>query len=467
MNKPNVLFILTDDQRYDTIAALGCDEIKTPNLDKLVKSGTAFTQAHIPGGTSGAVCMPSRAMINSGKTLFHLYCEGGQIPEKDVTMCQCFRENGYHTVGVGKWHNGIESYVRSFEDGENIFFGGMWDHWNVPVCAFHKDGVYERTSKFTADFFHANHPMEMICDKITTGVHSTDLFTESALKFLRQPQEKPFFLYLSYLAPHDPRTMPKEFQDMYKPEDITLPESFMQMHPFAYGVGDRVGEMRDEDLAALPRNENEIKQHICDYYAMISHIDYNIGKLIKCLEETGQLENTIIVFTGDNGLAVGRHGLMGKQNLYDHSVRIPLIISGRGIAENATRDDFVYLLDLFPTLCDAAGIQIPTSVEGKSFFSALKGEKCNNREDLYFAYTNLVRAVKDRDFKLIEYRKARGSSQLFDLKNDPNELHNLFNDKKYGEEIQKLRKRMKQYKEEWEDDPQNIYTSAFWGEVTL
>lgn len=467
MSKPNILFILTDDQRFDTIAALGNDEIKTPNLDKLAKSGVAFTHAHIPGGTSGAVCMPSRAMINSGKTLFHLYQEGQQIPKTDTTMGQCFRENGYNTIGIGKWHSGTESYARSFCDGDNIFFGGMWDHWNVPVCSFHKDGVYESKAKFTPNFFHANHPMEMICDKISVGVHSTDLFTNSAIDFLSQPMDKPFFMYLSYLAPHDPRTMPEEFKNMYKPEDITLPKSFMDLHPFKYGVGECNGETRDEDLAAYPRTEAEIRQHICDYYSMISHIDYNIGRLIDCLEKTGKLNDTIIVFTGDNGLAVGRHGLMGKQNVYDHSIRIPLILAGRGIQKNACCDEYVYLLDIYPTLCDLAGIEKPQSVEGESFIRLLNDNTAKGREEIYFVYTGLIRGIKDRKYKLIEYKNARDKTQLFDLENDPDELVNLYGNPDYAEQVKRLRGLLLQYRQKWEDNPNNRHTETFWSNVEI
>lgn len=467
MKKPNVLFILTDDQRFDTIGALGNSEINTPNLDKLVKNGTAFTHAHIPGGTSGAVCMPSRAMINSGKTLFHLYKEGQQIPKADTTMAQCFRENGYHTIGIGKWHSGTESYGRSFCDGDNIFFGGMWDHWNVPVCSYHEDGVYENTSKFTPNFMQANYPMQVICDKVSMGVHSTDLFTDSAIGFLNQKQEKPFFMYVSYLAPHDPRTMPDEFKNMYKPEDVSLPENYKENHPFNIGYENHKGEMRDEDLAPFPRSEAEIKRHICDYYAMISHIDYNVGRLIKTLEDNGQFEDTIIVFTGDNGLAVGQHGLMGKQSIYDHSVRVPLIMSGKGIKQDNKSDNYVYLLDIYPTLCDLVGLDIPESVEGKSFKTALEGEECNTREDLYLAYTELIRSVKNKQYKLIEYRNERNQSQLFDIQNDPHEMNNLYKDEKYSNVVKSLKKRMLEYKDCWENNKENTHTDPYWDNVTL
>ncbi|WMJ22250.1 sulfatase-like hydrolase/transferase [Paludicola sp. MB14-C6] len=467
MKKPNILFILTDDQRADTIHALGNKQIKTPNLDKLVENGTAFTHAHIPGGTSGAVCMPSRAMINSGKTLYHLYGCGEQIPTKDTTMGQCFKENGYETIGIGKWHSGTESYGRSFCDGDNIFFGGMWDHWNVPVCNYHKDGIYEKTANFTPNFFHANHPMPMICDKISVGQHSTDLFTKSAIEFIEKDREKPFFLYLSYLAPHDPRTMPEEFQNMYNPDEIELPENFAPGHPFYYGVGLMTGESRDEDLASYPRTEKEVKQHIADYYAMISHIDYNVGKLIEALEKKGELDNTIIVFTGDNGLAVGQHGLMGKQSVYDHSVRVPLIISGAGIEKGLRCDNYVYLLDIYPSLCELVGLEIPNSVEGRSFEPMLKGSTEKTREDLYFSYTSLIRSVKNERYKLLEYRLERSQSQLFDLQNDPNEMNNLYHDPNYADVVKALKKRLLEYKAEWEDTANHPFSKKYWDEVTL
>ncbi len=422
MRKPNVLFILADDQRYDTIHALGNKQIKTPNLDKLVAKGVAFSHAHIPGGTSGAVCMPSRAMIHSGRTLFHLYGNAGEeIPVEHITMGQCFKENGYQTIGIGKWHNGTESYQRSFTDGDNIFFGGMWDHWNVPVCNYHEDGIYNKIANFTPDFFHANHPMEMICDKLNVGVHSTDLFTDTALSFLEKKHDKPFFMYLSYLAPHDPRTMP----------------------------------------------EMEVKQHIADYYGMISHIDYNIGRLIDALEKSGELENTIIVFTGDNGLAIGRHGLMGKQNVYEHSIRVPLLMSGPGVQKGNIANNYVYLLDIYPTLCDVVGIEIPKSVEGLSFKPMLEGATDKTRNDLFFAYTNMIRGVKTEKYKLVEYRLERNCSQLFDLKNDPFEKVNLYHEPQYREIVQEMKALLQSYKSNWEDTTNHKYTKEFWDSVIL
>lgn len=454
----NVLFILTDDQRYNTIHALGNRDIHTPNLDTLVENGTAFTGAHIPSGTSGAICMPSRAMLNCGRSLFHIEGEGGNIPPCHTTMAEVFRAAGYDCFGTGKWHNGPPAFARGFTCGDNIFLGGMWDHWNVPVSYFDPSGEYDNEINFVANFAQNNQPTAVNCDKFNPGVHSTELLTETAARYLRErDQTSPFYLYLSYLAPHDPRTMPDEFKNMYDPAALTLPDNFMTAHPFLFGVED----IRDETLAAYPRNEKEIRRHLAEYYGMISHLDHEIGRLIQILKETGQYENTVIVFTGDNGLAVGSHGLMGKQNHYDHSIRVPLIFSGPGIPKNEQRDQYVYLMDIMPTLCQMLGFPIPASVEGKSFLPAFGDAQAPGRDSLFFAYNDMLRSVKDRRYKLIEYRRTANRTQLFDLQKDPSELHDLSADPAYEKEISRLRGLLLEYRKTWEDSGHG-FSHNFW-----
>ena len=160
----------------------------------------------------------------------------------------------------------------------------------------------------------------------------------AAIDFIdKMDSDQPFFTYVSFLAPHDPRVMPERFKEMYKPEDMELPPNFMGGHPFDNGAL----HIRDEELAAFPRNPEEVKEHIAEYYAMITHLDYEIGRVIQKLEEKGLLENTIVVFAGDNGLAVGQHGLFGKQSCYEHSNRVPLIFAGPGIPQGEKRDAYV------------------------------------------------------------------------------------------------------------------------------
>ncbi|MCQ2428589.1 MAG: sulfatase-like hydrolase/transferase [Clostridia bacterium] len=459
MSKPNILFLLTDDQRAGTIHALGNDEISTPNMDRLVRMGTSFTRAHIPGGTASAVCMPSRAMINSGKTLFHLEESGRNIPSEHVTLGQCLLADGYHCVEIGKWHNGVESFSRSFDYGENIFFGGMWDHWNVPVNDFKPDGKYEKHINFTPNFSASSDSVSVLAEKINAGVHSTDLFSGSAVDYIRNyDSDRPFFMYLSFLAPHDPRTMPEEFRNMYDPAKITLPENYAAMPVVNCGWSNKG---RDENTEAYPRLPDAVRRHIADYYAMISHVDSCIGNILSVLEEKKMLENTVIVLAGDNGLAVGQHGLMGKQNIYEHSVGIPLVMCGPGIPADKRDDSLVYLLDVYPTLCELCGVEIPASVDGKSFAPAFSGEKAG-RDYLYYAFQSRIRGVTDGRYKLIEYRtEDLKLTQLFDLVNDPWEKNNFYDIAGYEDITASLRQKLYEFRDEW-DEEKTVFGKQYW-----
>jgi len=447
--KPNILFILTDDQRCDTIHALGNDEIQTPHLDALVARGTTFTHAHIPGGTCAAICMPSRAMIHTGRALFHLDRVGQQLPAAHATLGETFRQAGYETYHVGKWHNGRPGFVRSFTGGDEIFFGGMWDHWNVPAYRFDPTGKYDSQLPMIENIWTSNKITLRGGDHVTAGRHSTELFLDAAMNFLRQRrQDRPFYLNLAFLAPHDPRTMPERFRAMYDPARISLPANFLPEHPFDTGNL----RVRDELLAAFPRTPEEIRRHIAEYYAMISHLDDALGRLLACLRETGQLDNTILVFAGDNGLAVGQHGLMGKQNLYEHSIRVPLIFAGPGIPAGQRRDAFVCLLDIFPTLCDLTGLPTPATVEGRNVFT-------HDREWLYLACCDGIRGVKNHRHKLIEYRQG---TQVFDLQADPLERHNLAGDAAL---VAALRRELLRWRDE-SGDLQHPTGQQFWSAWT-
>ena len=310
--RPNILFFFTDDQRFDTIHALGNAHIITPNLDWLVEHGTAFTNAYIMGGTSGAVCMPSRAMLWTGRTLFHIQEQGQGIAHEHIMLGETLQRAGYTVFGAGKWHNGPASHGRNFNAGAEIFYGGMDDHWNMPVCDFDPTGEYPQRIHQTVDFVK-QRVVEKIADHIHAGRHSSVLFCDAAIEFLRRwTSPDPFFIYVGFTAPHDPRTMPRQYLEMYAPTDLPLGDNFMPEHPFDNGEL----LVRDELLAAYPRDPHEASRHLAAYYGIITHLDAQIGRVLDALLETGQLENTIIVLAGDNGLALGRHGLMGKQSLY-------------------------------------------------------------------------------------------------------------------------------------------------------
>ncbi len=429
---PNILILLADDQRFDTIGALNNPEIETPYLDRLVKRGITFTRAHIMGGTSGAVCIPSRAMLLTGKTLFHLENRGGTIPEDHVMLPEIFKEAGYRTYGVGKWHNGRKAFARCFTGGGPVFFGGMTDHLQVPIYDFDPEGEYPTEKQKRGDRF------------------SSELFSDAAVRLIKEdPGDRPFFLYVSYTAPHDPRMAPEEFSALYPPAKIPLPPNFLPRHPFDNGEM----TVRDEQLAPFPRTAEIIRDHIGAYYAMITHLDAQIGRILEALEESGKADNTIIIFAGDNGLAVGQHGLLGKQNIYDHSVRIPLMISGPEIPVDVRRDSLCYLLDLYPTLCDLVGQPRPEGNEGVSLLPVLKKSGRKIRDSLFLAYTRIHRGVRtDDDWKLIEYNvDGTRRTQLFNLRRDPWEMHNLAEEAVHKDRLEELRFRLSENMREYDD----------------
>lgn len=430
--QPNIIFIIADDHRYNAICATGDPTVKTPVLDAIAQAGTIMASTHINGGVQGALCAPSRACVNTGTHLFQATASQkiGDRSNNSVirpgadTMPSWFRSHGYHTHAIGKWHNDKDSFTAGFCGGENILFGGMSDHRQVPIFDYNADGLYPPEAR-----------------RIETKF-STELFTDSALNFIEQyHKEDPFFLYLAYTSPHDPRTAPEPFASMYDPEQIPLPLNYMSEHPFDNGDLD----IRDEQLAAYPRNQAEVRRHIADYYAMISHMDEHIGRVMQALRESGKADNTLIIYTADHGLSVGQHALLGKQNMYDHSIRVPWLIKGPGVPADQRIDALAYQFDIFPTLCELAGIGAPKDIEGMSMSALIKGDTCQGRETVYSLYKDIQRTVKDDRWKMIQYRhsvdtgKGTDFVQLFDLLNDPWELHNLASNPQYQSKLEKLK----------------------------
>jgi arylsulfatase A-like enzyme/predicted amidohydrolase len=417
---PNILFLFSDDQRADTIAALGNQHIHTPNLDRLVRQGTAFTRAYCMGAEQGAVCMPSRAMLMSGRTLFRV----STTLKGQGTWPEAFGKAGYATFMSGKWHNGPESAQRSFAEGKAVFFGGMGNPYQLPVQDF--DG-----GKLTG--------------KRLSGKHSVELFADSAVEFLkRQTGERPFLCYVAFNAPHDPRLAPASYHERYHADRPPLPSNFLPQHPF--NNGDLTG--RDERLAPWPRTPEVVRRHLADYYASITFLDAQVGRILDALDKTGQAANTLVVFSSDHGLAIGSHGLFGKQNLYDHSMHAPLILAGPGVPQGRQSGALCYLLDIFPTLGDLAGVRGPEGSEGKSLAPVLAGKKRAIRASIFTAYRNVQRAVRDDRWKLLVYPQVN-KVQLFDLGHDPAERRDLSADPAHEVEVKRLlallRERQKQF----------------------
>ncbi len=366
---------------------------------------------------------------------------------------ETLRDAGYRTWGCGKWHNGREAFNRSFDDGDEIYFGGMADHWNVPAYHYDPSGAYDTRLAYIPEptAFGNNHIAWRDCDHVHSGCHSSEILCSAAADYIkRQDGKQPFFAYVALLAPHDPRTMPQRYLDLYPFESQALPPNCLGAHPFDNGSL----HIRDELLAEFPRTPEELRRHNAEYYAMITHLDHEVGKVLNALDEQGLTDNTIVVFAGDNGLAVGQHGLMGKQNCYEHSVHVPLIFAGPGIPENQRTGAYVYLFDIYATLCELLDIDRPASVEGQSLVSAIQDPSQRVRDYLYFAYISTQRAIKSRTHKLIEYRvrDKEPQTQLFDLTADPWEQHNLIAQPEMHAVCTELRTQLHAYRDDWEAD---------------
>ncbi|MFC0674445.1 sulfatase-like hydrolase/transferase [Brachybacterium hainanense] len=427
MPRPNILFLIADDHRHDLLGLVGASEVRTPHLDALASRGTHLTRHHCQGGMTGAICAPSRASILAGREVLRATAglgigtpEAHDLAPDAITLPQALRSQGYRTYGVGKWHNGTAAFHRSFDDGADIFFGGMSEHTAVPVHDFDPTGAYPASAIRTADGF------------------STDVFADAAIGLLdrhrerrtgrlaEDGQDEPFFLWAAFTAPHDPRTPPAEFADLYDPEQLDLPANFRADPVDTINLGER-----DENLAALPRDPAEVRGHLADYYGMISHLDAGIGRILAHLEQTGLAEDTIVVYTADHGLAIGQHGMMGKQSLYDHSIRVPLILAGPGVPAGQRRDPLTLHADLMPTLLGLAGAPVPATAEGRDLASVLEAPVLEGaarqgpREIVHAAYVHRARMASDGRHKLIRHLDPIRRDELYDLVADPGETTDI------------------------------------------
>ena len=435
-DKPNVLLLLADDQTFKSIHAWNNPEVHTPNIDKLFQNGTTFTHAYNQGAWNGAVCVASRAMLNTGRYLFRTGGQSagnGRYPLWGRTLGKA----GYETFMTGKWHNWDNSRKLSFKH-----------------LGKHGGGMFRSHKKGTANPY--NRPGKgntwSPSDKSLTGhwrkvngkiVHSSKLWADESISFLNNIAAKsadPFFMYVAFHAPHDPRQSPKKYVDMYPRNKIKIPKNYMNLHPFDQGHA----KIRDEKLAPFPRTKESVKLHLQEYYAIITHADAQIGRILDALDKTGKRDNTIIIFTADHGLSCGRHGLMGKQNQYDHSVRVPLIFSGPGIEKGKKIDTPVYYQSIHPTTLEMAKVPVPKTVDFPSLVPVLQGKKQKVHDYIFGSYMGFQRMVTDTEFKLIRY-PHNGKAQLFDLRKDPLELKNLYSDPKYKDKIAELDKAMQKW----------------------
>jgi choline-sulfatase len=433
-NKPNILFIFADDQCFETLRSLGCDEIHTPNLDRLVKSGVTFTHAYNQGAWHGAVCVASRTMLNTGLFLWKARDIEPRLAGEAKAgrfWSQYMMRAGYETYMSGKWHvKGVET--------EDIF-----DHVRDV-----RPGMPNQTPE------GYNRPIEGQADPWTPwdkkfggywkgGKHWSEVLGDHAEDFLGNAgnSSNPFFMYLAFNAPHDPRQSPKQYVDKYPLDKVSVPENFLPQYPYKDSIGCGPG-LRDEKLAPFPRTRYAVKVHRREYYAIITHMDNQIGRILNALDKTGKADNTYIFFTADHGLAVGHHGLIGKQNMYDHSVRVPLMVVGPEIPKNKRITTPVYLQDIMPTSLQLAGVRKPKHIQFKSLLPLIRGRSESSYDAIYGGYINLQRMISADGYKMIYYPKI-DKTLLYNLRTDPLEMNNIADDPANAHVIEKLRRKLK------------------------
>ncbi len=446
--KPNILFIFADDQCYKTIRSVNNGEIETPSLDKLVSSGTTFTHAYNMGGYHGAVCVASRTMLVTGKYVWH-----AKNSEKELKKSldgklwpQLMAKAGYGTYFTGKWH--VKADANHLFDTARHIRGGMprqtSQGYNRPLA----DGTdpWDPSDPKFGGFWEG-------------GKHWSEVVADDAVDYLddAKKNDKPFFMYIAFNAPHDPRQAPKSYVDKYPADKIAMPVSFMPEYPWKDSIGCGKG-LRDEKLAPFPRTKHAVQVNRREYYAIISHMDAQIGRILDHLKETGQADNTYIFFTADHGLSVGHHGLIGKQSLFDHSVRVPFMAVGPGIKAGVRNASPIYLQDVMATALDLAKAEKPAHVQFQSLLPMLKENKKGGLDAVYGAYVDFQRAVTAQGYKLLLFPKIK-KAQLFNMTSDPEEMNDISGKPDSPARMKKLFSRLLQLQKEAGDslDLKKVY----------
>ena len=412
--RPNILFVLVDDQSpFDLKVYNPSSTLDSPVIDQLAAEGMVIDGAYHMGSWSGAVCTPSRHMIMSGRTVWHLPRRGKRNQENgdkkvlapsnlaEKTLAAVFNRAGYDTMRTCKNGNSYAAANAQF---------------TVSRTATKRGGTAETGSAWHAD---------------------------QVLEYLRNRQsDAPFLVYLGFSHPHDTRDGTEELLKKYgavnhrdraslppaNSKQPALPVNYLPEHPFHHGHP----RLRDEVSVSgvwERRDPQTIRNELGREFACNENIDRQIGRVLRQLESMGQLDNTYVIYTADHGMAIGRHGLQGKQNLYQHTWRVPFIIQGPGITPGSRAEGNIYLLDVLGTLCDLAGVDPPDTSEGLSFRPVLDGNSETVRDVLYGVYCGGtkpgMRCVKKGDWKLIKYDVMDGAvreTQLFNLKDNPHEF---------------------------------------------
>ncbi|MCA9091588.1 MAG: sulfatase-like hydrolase/transferase [Planctomycetaceae bacterium] len=422
--RPNILLLVTDDQRPDSLSCTGAKFFRTPHLDALATRGTRFLRA----SCSNPLCYPSRAEIVTGCTGFR---SGVRIEAKFRPglpyLPRTFRDAGYRTGYVGKWHHSSQPHEMGYDETIGFYASGR-----QPPGQDYRDFRGEIATGYRGWQFRnaAGERQPELGIGLTPAISSR--FADAAMEFLNQKQEQPFLLHVNFTAPHDPLLIPPGTDPLSRVDQVVLPTNFRPEHPFDHGNA----RGRDELLFPFPRTPEALKPAWAVYAALVEDIDRNVGRMLASLAESGRLANTLIVFTSDHGLALGSHGLTGKQNQYEHSLNVPLIVAGPGITRGQVTEAQCVLRDLFPTLCDLTGVSAPQT-DGVSFAEVLRGRVSTARPFVVGYYTDSQRSIRQEHWKLIWYPQI-DRVQLFNLDVDPDELVDLSDEPAFANQRSQL-----------------------------
>lgn len=414
--KPNFLFIYTDDQRYDAMSVVQREQgerarfpwFKTPHLDRIAGEGVRFRNAFV----TLSLCAPSRAAFLTGRYnhLNGVIDNHTPFPETNVTHATLLRTAGYKTAYIGKWHHGNQRGQRPGFDYSASFIG---------------QGRYD------------DCPMEINGQTTPTTGWVDDVSTDYAIAFMKQHRDKPFSMTIGYKACHGPTTPPERAKERFAGERAR-PVPNLDVEPI-YRTEDRRPNAKKRNADGMNVNLN--------YFRCLSAMDDNVGRLLQALDELGLAEDTVVVFSSDNGFYNGEHGLGDKRSAYDESLRIPLLVRYPKLAgKGKTCDEMALNIDLAPTILELAGVKVPSEMQGKSWVPLLAGRKTTWRESFlaeYFYERNFIGtptlvAVRTHDAKLIKYPGHDEWTELFDLANDPYETKNLIADPKQKKLLEKM-----------------------------
>ena len=435
--KPNILWICTDQQRADTIHALGNPHIRTPHIDAMVANGTAFTRAYC----QSPVCTPSRASFLTGRYPRTTRCRqnGQAMPPQERLISRLLADAGYTCGLAGKLHlatcaNGVVE--KRIDDGYKVFH---WSHHPQPDWPENAYTQWLTEQGTSWEELYDGPATPYIKHGIPAEFNQTTWCADMAIEFLREQQSNPWFFSYNCFAPHHPFDPPGDYLARYNPDDLPLPKtdprepdsktSYQQLdaqHAHNDPGSYHVAAMSDRDK----------REVTAAYYAMVELIDENVGRMIAALEETGQLENTIVIFMSDHGEMLGDHGIYLKgPHFYEAAVHVPLVMQWPGrFRADQRAEGLMELTDIAPTLLDAAGLEIPNAMQGKSLVPILQGnaDAHAHRDYVFSEYYNAWShrhsygtMYRNESHKMIVYH-GTDQGELYDLQTDSNEFKNLW-----------------------------------------